>query len=93
MIAASALQLSTEGGIQPKWRRDGRELFYLAALGDLPEVGKPQRLFATRIEATTGSVWHQYDVTPDGWRFLLNVPDATRAPLTVVVNWPALLKS
>ena len=36
----------------------------------------------------------QYDVTPDGQRFLLNqhVADATDAPITVVVNWPKLLE-
>jgi Tol biopolymer transport system component len=100
--ATGRWQVSSEGGIQPKWRRDGRELFYLALdgtlmavplkLGDLPEIGKPQPLFQTDIEATTGFVWHQYDVTPDGQRFLVNAPQAAKGSFTVVVNWPALLK-
>ena len=73
---AGRWQVSTNGGLQPKWRRDGRELFYLAlegtlmavpvALNALPEVGKPQPLFQTRIEATTGFIWHQYNLAPNG---------------------------
>jgi hypothetical protein len=80
--AAGRWQVSTNGGLQPKWRRDGRELFYLAldgtlmavpvALNALPEVGKPQPLFQTRIEATTGFIWHQYDLAPDGQRWSLH---------------------
>jgi Tol biopolymer transport system component len=95
-------QISTQGGIQPKWRRDGKELFYLAfdgtimsvslALGALAEIGKPTPLFQTRIEPATGFVWHQYDVAPDGRRFLVNAPEAVKVPLTVVINWPATVK-
>ena len=94
-------RLSTDVGIQPKWQHDGKAIFYLALngtlmvvpvrLGALPEVGKAQSLFQTRIEPTTGFVWHQYDVTSDG-RFLINTPEATTSPFTVVVNWPALVK-
>ena len=94
--------VSTDGGIQPKWRRDGKELFYLAlddtlmsvpvTLDALAEIGKPQRLFQTRMEATSGFTWHQYDVTPDGQRFLVNMPEAVTSPLAIVINWPGLLK-
>ena len=94
-------QISVDGGIQPKWRRDGKELFYLGfdgsvmavplALGALPEVGKPQRLFESRIDSTTGFTWHQYDVSPDGQRFLVNTPETLTSPLNVVVNWTAAL--
>ena len=94
--------VSTDGGIQPKWRRDGKELFYLAldgtlmsvsvTLDALAEIGKPQPLFPTRMEATSGFTWHQYDVTPDGQRFLVNMPEAVTSPLTLVINWPGLLK-
>jgi eukaryotic-like serine/threonine-protein kinase len=91
--------VSSQGGIQPKWRGDGKEIFYVATdgklmavpikLGELPEVGKPQPLFQTRIESTTGTFWHQYDVTRDGQRFLVNTPQAVTTPVTVVVNWLA----
>lgn len=98
---AGRWQVSVDGGLQPKWSRDGRELYYLALdgmlmavplkLGALAEVGKARPLFQTRIEATTGFTWHQYDVAPDG-RLLLNVPEAIIAsPLTVIVGWSALV--
>lgn len=95
-------QVSSNGGIQPKWRRDGKELFYLAfdgsimavplTLGPLPEVGTPRRLFDSKIDSTTGFTWHQYDVTPDGQRFLMNTPETSTAPLNVIVNWPSAVK-
>ena len=61
-------------------------------------AGAPKPLFQTRIEfdpavdLTRGV--RQYDVTPDGQRFLLSqhVADATDAPITLVVNWPKLLQ-
>jgi eukaryotic-like serine/threonine-protein kinase len=99
---AGRWQVSSNGGIQPKWRRDGKELFYLAfdgsimavplTLGVLPEVGKPQRLFESRIDSTTGFTWHQYDVSADGQRFLVNTPETSTSPLSVVVNWMAAIR-
>ena len=83
--ASGRWQVSTTGGIQPKWRHDGKELFYLSidgrlmavpvTLGALPEIGKAQPLFETRIESVTGFTWHQYDVSPDGQHFLVNTPE------------------
>jgi Tol biopolymer transport system component len=106
-------RVSTGGGIQPVWRRDGKELFYLAPDGKLmaaplklaqtAEPGTPVPLFDTHVErggTQIGGFWHQYDVTPDGTRFLVNtllepaagaVP-APVEPITVVVNWVAGLK-
>jgi Tol biopolymer transport system component len=99
---AGRWQVSASGGLQPKWRQDGKELFYLAAdgrmmaapvaLGALVEIGQPQPLFQTRIEVSTGITWHQYDVAPDGQRFLVNTPEIVTSPATVVLNWPALVK-
>jgi len=99
-------QISTNGGIQPRWRRDGRELFYLASDRKLMavavrssssfEFGAPVPLFATK---TAGGAYYnagtiqQYDVTSDGQRFLLNTEaDASSLPITVVLNWAAELK-
>lgn len=101
--ATGRWQISTEGGIQPKWRADGKELYYLGldgrlmavplSLGALPEIDpKPQPLFQTGLDGTTGVVWHQYDVTPDGQRFLVNRPETVTTPLSVIVNWPELIK-
>jgi serine/threonine protein kinase/Tol biopolymer transport system component len=94
--------VSIEGGLQPKWRPDGRELFYLGLNGMLMSVPitlgestvealRPQPLFDTRIEPTTGTIWHQYDVSPDGTRFLLTVPLIAESAVTIVVNWPSLV--
>jgi eukaryotic-like serine/threonine-protein kinase len=94
-------QISTAGGINPRWRRDGTEIFYFAPDNKLMaaavngqgvsfEVGTVKPLFQTR---TTGA-FNEYDVAPDGQRFLINtLPEQTSsAPLTVVLNWTAGLK-
>ena len=60
-------------------------------LGALAEIGKSAPLFTTRVEPATGLIWHQYDVTRDGQRFLINTPEIVRASVTVVLNWPAAL--
>jgi hypothetical protein len=85
----------------PRWRRDGKEIFYLApdnklmaapvnGQGSAFEVGVVRPLFDTR----RGGPRSVYDVSPDGQRFLVNTlaEEAASAPITLVVNWPALLK-
>ena len=94
-------QVSTTGGTQPRYRRDGKEIFYLApdnklmaaavnGQGSAFEVGAVRPLFDTRPSGP-GFV---YDVAPDGQRFLVNTltEEVASAPITLVVNWPALLK-
>ena len=101
--ASGKWRASTEGGIQPKWRGDGKELYYIAPSGTLMAVpitygggiepGPPVPLFQMGVETTTGAYWHQYDVTPDGQRFLVNARvDGMTAPMIVVLDWPASLK-
>ncbi|MBI3262133.1 MAG: protein kinase [Acidobacteria bacterium] len=96
-------QLSTGGGTQPRWRRDGKELFYVAPDGTVMavsvtlsatarsvDVANPVQLFASRINAgQSGLLRHQYAVSADGKRFLLNaVTEAAMvAPVTVMLNW------
>jgi Tol biopolymer transport system component len=95
-------QISTGGGVQPRWRRDGREMFYLAhnndlvsvevnARGDTFEVGASKVLFPT-LPLRVGNA---YDVTDDGQRFLVNLlqQEQSPEPMTLVVNWPAALKN
>ncbi len=101
--ASGRWQVSTAGGLQPKWRADGKEIFYLTldsrlvatplTLGSLVEIGKPQVLFQTQAENVTGFTWHQYDVSSDGQRFLVNSGEVAATPITAVYNWPALLHS
>jgi Tol biopolymer transport system component len=91
--------ISTTGGTQPRWRRDGTEIFYLAGnrlmaapvngWGATFEVGAARQLFEVRPRSGSGPV---YDVSADG-RFLVNtMVESTSTPITLVVNWPALLK-
>jgi len=97
---AGQWQVSTAGGVQPRWSPDGRELFYIAPDGMLMAtplsvadgaltIGVPKPLFQTRIG---GGVTNEteYDVAPDG-RFLVNVPveDGAVTPITIFLNWTA----
>ncbi len=87
-------QVSRNGGVQPRWRGDGKELFFLSLDGNMMSVlplesRPPEKLFATGIDARPGI--DQYSVTSDGQRFLLAAPaDPTTArdrQINVVVNW------
>ena len=96
-------QVSNGGGGSPRWRRDGRELFYLSADGKLMavevdgssdtfEARVPRPLFEPRVGAISGD--SPYDVAADGRRFLVKVlvEETVPAPVTVVLNWTADLK-
>jgi Tol biopolymer transport system component len=73
-------QVSSGGGVQPRWRRDGRELFYLAPDGTImsvevapegePSFRAPRRVFKTSLTSALPSM-AQYDVSADGKRFLI----------------------
>jgi Tol biopolymer transport system component len=94
-------RISPSGGHLPRWRRDGRELFYIAddnTLMSVPvtrrgprfEIGAARPLFRTNpITATTSTATSFYDVSPDGTKFLINIgtPPETTAPITLVENW------
>ena len=101
-VAGGKWQISTRGGGQPRWRRDGKELFYLAPDGKLMavavtagagglETSSPRELFNTGIVASIFQRRNQYVVTRDGQRFLVNISaeDESTAPITVVMNWAA----
>jgi Tol biopolymer transport system component len=98
--------ISSSGGVEPRWRGDGKELYYLASdghmvavsitpHGDALEIGPPRQLFATEATGLTLGILggNQYAVTRDGQRFLLNEPlqNESTTPITVVVNWTAAL--
>jgi dipeptidyl aminopeptidase/acylaminoacyl peptidase len=88
----SKRQISNDGGVQPQWSGDGRELFYLASNGTMMSAlvresaaRAPSPLFATRIWPTPHEP--QYAVTPDGQRFLALEPvEAERNTLTFLLN-------
>jgi serine/threonine protein kinase len=92
-------QISTGGGDQPKWRADGRELFYLSGDGKMMAVpvktganfdaGSPVELFqADPREMVATSEEFSYDVSKDGQKFLINTQVKTaQTPMSVVLNW------
>jgi Tol biopolymer transport system component len=99
-------QVSTNGGAQPQWRRDGKELFYISsdrrlmavdvkANGSTFDAGAPKELFELRLQ-TVGlpGPRNYYAVAADGRRFLVaSVPEERiSTPTTVVLNWTADLK-
>ena len=95
--------ISNAGGTQPRWRQDGKELFYLATDGNIisveaklgpgPEFGVPKALFPARIQQNAIGT-DEFLPTPDGQRFLAtNAVSAAQGQqsLTVVLNWTAEL--
>jgi len=92
------VQISTEGGNQPRWSRDGKELFYrngekMMAIDVSTDsgftAGTPKVLFERQYAYGTGTTMANYDVTPDG-HFVMVKNDPAR--LNVVLNWFEELK-
>ena len=94
-------QVSTGGGGEPRWRADGKEIFYrtkegilmaaeISTTGGRIAVGTLRPLFQTSTE----SIFSSYDVSSDGQRFLVSTPlsDSKPQPLTLVLNWTAVLE-
>ena len=95
--------ISVHGGAQPRWRADGKELFFIALDGRLmavpitlpagegsPEAGTPQGLFMTKIGgALQPASKAQYLVSDDGSRFLMNtiLDRPAASPITLILNW------
>lgn len=98
--ANSKWQVSRGGGEEPRWRRDGKELFYLSAEGKMMavavktgsnfEAGPPVTLFQTRTrQPISYQDVNSYDLTGDGQKFLINtrVDEPNAAPLSIILNW------
>jgi eukaryotic-like serine/threonine-protein kinase len=97
-------QISTAGGAGARWRRDGRELYYLAPdlnlmrvevkEGERFEASIPTVLFKTCEQVFWTGYWQStYDSAADGQRFLFNCEVEGVSPLEVMVNWTAKLES
>ena len=100
-LSGAKWQISTEGGNHPRWRRDGKELFYFAPDQKLMAVeisadstlrlGKPAPLFEAHYFNIPIS---PYSPSADGRKFLINTPvdeETNVNPVTVILNWTALL--
>ena len=95
-------QVSTTGGSEPRWRRDGKELFYVTGTELMAvevkadpstfEAGIPKPLFGVRLPQS--SLRNRYVVAANGQRFLFALPveETTASPFTVVLNWAAGVK-
>jgi Tol biopolymer transport system component len=94
-------QVSGAGGAQPRWRGDGRELFFIDLEGKMmsatvergsgPKIGVPRQLFATGL--IPDPTINQYAVTADGRKFLVLEPrKGFNETYSVVLNWPATVK-
>jgi len=94
-------QISSSGGRVPRWRRDGKELFYIGPgntitaveveeIGAGFNVGRSQRLFVAPVNPFAST----YDVAPDGQRFVMSAsPEEEEPPLVLMQNWPARLQT
>ena len=103
-LGADKKRISTSGGRLPVWRRDNSELFFIAPDGTLMsaavktggtefQFAVPKPLFKTRMLGLIGNA-HEYDVSPDGQRFLIGtlIGETKAPPPTVIINWTAALK-
>jgi hypothetical protein len=99
--------ISRGGGTEPRWRGDGRELYYRSADGRVMVVevksgavfqtGIPKPLFHPPADISIMSTWPYYnkwDITADGNRFFFptTVEESSPTPFKVILNWTALLK-
>jgi serine/threonine protein kinase len=94
-------QASEGGGLQARWSRDGREIYYrngrefqavsFDGSGSEPVLGKPEALFRDDYSLGNGTSIANYDVTPDG-RFIVLRRDLNGGRLRVVFNWTEELK-
>jgi Tol biopolymer transport system component/predicted Ser/Thr protein kinase len=92
------MQITTNGGVTPRWRADGKELFFLSSdltinsveIGANGQPSAPKPLF--KIHSTAGGA--QYDVAPKGDRLLVAVPieEASSSTISVVLNWTSELQ-
>ena len=100
LAAGGKSQVSTAGGLEPQWRRDGKEIFYLSGSGSTLvavdvkiggvsfEAGSPKPLFEVRLAPLARR--NRYVASRDGQRFLtVAPPEGGTVPITVVLNWTA----
>jgi hypothetical protein len=97
-------QVSSSGGRMPRWRRDGRELYFFAEDDTLMaaeveaspnkfEVKNVHPLFRVNLAPEARERSGSFDVTADGTRFIINASgDEAQPPITLVLNWAAELK-
>jgi Tol biopolymer transport system component len=92
--------ISAGGGMQPEWRRDGKELYFISGDGSMMAIDvdtaaptfaaeAPRPLFPVDVPEAIAPYPNDYAVTADGQRFLVNaiVEQPVKPVLTVILNW------
>jgi serine/threonine-protein kinase len=98
-----AVPVSTQGGTHPKWNPNGRELFYrtgnkmmvvdVATRADDIVLSQPRVLFEQRYAFGSAQTVANYDVSPDGQRFVMVKDDSASGRLNLILNWTEELKA
>jgi hypothetical protein len=94
--------ISSGGGVEPRWSKDGSQLFYFSGKKLMAvnvetkpafRAGAPRELFETQVQAGYTNDGHRWRVAPDG-TFLMETfpPELSANSITVIVNWPEFLK-
>ena len=98
--AAGKWQISAGGGFAPRWSPDGRELYYFDGVGSIVRVGvATEPDFHAGKPVRVSDAWgaHSWDLARDGQRLLRTSSAAERAaptlPITVILNWAALVEN
>jgi eukaryotic-like serine/threonine-protein kinase len=100
------MQISTDGGVEPLWSPDGKELYYRDVTGDNViavsfqdteniRAGKPRQLFRGKFAQNSGPWGRNYDITPDGKRLLMILEagyESASSQMNIIVNWSEELK-
>ena len=99
--SGAPIRVSTSGGTWPRWRRDGRELFYSTAdgtimvvdvrLGATPVLSAPKAL-GPGLAFASRPVTPQFEVSADGQHFFILARREDRQSLTLFANWPARMR-
>ena len=90
--ATPALRVSRDGGSLPRWKNDGKELFFLGPAGRLMSAtfdgsaGAPRMLFQAASAVS-------FEPSPDGSRFLMHLDEHREPPVHLMLNWQAMLKN
>ena len=108
MASGGKWPVSNGGGSQPRWSRNGKELFYFTpgetlmavavdTTGDTLQLSTPKALFRAPVlgggGGGAGNSW-RWDISADGQRFLINtaLDEAATSPVTVLLNWPSAMR-
>jgi hypothetical protein len=101
-VPGNKRRISSNGGSWPRWRGDGAELIYVAPAGLITSVavnsgdrftaGAPTPLFRSNALGGAVGIVEPFEVSLDGQRFLMLVSPPAPTSISLILNWPAILK-